>query len=75
MLPLSLVARLEEIAVARTESAGGAMVLAYRNRIMPLVRLDSLLGTRCEDSSQPEDIPQVIVFRNNGRYVAATGEQ
>ncbi|MFP5265950.1 MAG: chemotaxis protein CheW [Acidobacteriota bacterium] len=75
VLPLSLVARLEEIPVARTESAGGARVLAYRDTIMPLVRLDCLLDAGAADPSRPEDNLQVIVFQDGGRYIGLIVEE
>jgi two-component system chemotaxis sensor kinase CheA len=43
VLPLSLVARLEEIPSSRVEHAGGAPVLHYRETIMPLLSLNNLL--------------------------------
>ena len=43
-LPLAQVYRLEEVPASRLERASGSEVLQYRDRIMPLVRLGTLLG-------------------------------
>jgi two-component system chemotaxis sensor kinase CheA len=43
-VPLSAVTRLEEIDGAGLEHAGGREVVRYRGRIMPLIRMSSLLG-------------------------------
>ena len=43
VLPLSLVARLEEFPIARIEYAAGAPVLRYREAILPLIWLSRLL--------------------------------
>ncbi len=74
-LPLSLVARLEEIPVARTEYAGGARVLAYRDTIMPLIRLDSLLDAGAADPTHPDGCLQVIVFQDGGRYIGVVVDE
>ena len=42
-VPLSLVARLEEFPRSAIEHAGGAQVVQYRNRILPLVSLRTVL--------------------------------
>ena len=43
-LPLSSVSRLEEFETAAIEHSGGREVIQYRDRIMPLARLDDLVG-------------------------------
>lgn len=75
VLPLSLVARLEEIPLARTEEAGGRRVLHYRETIMPLVSLSSLLEDRHEDGITSKETLQVIVFQEHGRYVGIVVEE
>src|SRR5262249_33738894 len=42
-VPLSLVARLEEFPQSAIEHAGGGQVVQYRNRILPLVSLRTIL--------------------------------
>ncbi len=59
-VPLSSVARLEEIPPAAVERADGHEVVQYRGHIMPLVRLNG----------QPAGGPlQVVVFAHAGRSV------
>jgi two-component system chemotaxis sensor kinase CheA len=73
-IPLSLVARLEEIPRASVERAGGSQVVQYRNRILPLVPLASVL----EPGSEPahlSDPAQVIVFSDGGRSVGVVVDQ
>jgi two-component system chemotaxis sensor kinase CheA len=59
-VPLSLVARLEEVPLKRIEQAGGKTVVQYRSRLLPLVSLEST-------HSFTSDPVTVIVF--------ASGEQ
>jgi len=47
-IPLSCIARLEEIPASRIECAGKADVIQYRGRIMSIVRLRTLLGIESE---------------------------
>ncbi len=47
-IPLSCIARLEEIPLSRIESAGHSEVIQYRGRIMSVVRLSSVLGIEGE---------------------------
>ena len=42
-VPLSLVARIEEFPQSAIEHAGSSQVVQYRNRILPLVSLQSIL--------------------------------
>ncbi len=60
-LPISMVARLEEIEPSRIEWADGREVVQYRGQILPLLRLGENLGivSRC-DSDSPL---QVVVYR------------
>ena len=55
-VPLALVARLEEIPVEDIEFADGAMVVQYRGRLMPLIKLDGNCAIR-DAGRQP-----VLVF-------------
>ncbi len=44
-VPLSLVARLEEFPQSAIEHAGGGQVVQYRDRILPLVSLRTILDS------------------------------
>ncbi len=61
-IPLSIVARLEEFPRSSIERAGDAMVVQYRQRILPLVVLRSLLESGEADGISTADPAQVIVF-------------
>jgi two-component system chemotaxis sensor kinase CheA len=66
-IPLSLVARLEEIAPERIEHAGGREVVQYRGSILPLVRLDEERpNTRRAVREGPLN---VVVYTEHGRSV------
>lgn len=69
VLPLALVARLEEIAAERVEYAGGAPVVRYREAILPLISLAKLLDPVAAASEMNAEILQVIVFSESGQYV------
>jgi two-component system chemotaxis sensor kinase CheA len=60
-VPLSLVARLEEIDVETIEQSNGQMVVQYRGSLMPLVKLSENYHIR-EEGRQP-----VLVFADNER--------
>ena len=67
-VPLSVVARLEEIPRSSVELAGGKQVVQYRDRILPLIALNEVL----EPGHRPklEDDPiQVVVFSNEDRTI------
>ncbi len=67
-VPLSLVARLEEIPSHRIERAGGQHVLHYRGAILPLVILTSVLDPGYTRGSFAEMV-QVIVFTDGVRRI------
>ena len=64
-LPLSQVARLEEIPAARVERAGSRELVQYRDRLMPLIRLWGHAGAEHavadKDTHTDKDTLQVIV--------------
>ncbi|MCF6215628.1 MAG: hybrid sensor histidine kinase/response regulator [Emcibacter sp.] len=60
-VPLSLVARLEEIDVASIEKSDGKPVFQYRGRLMPLVTLDDSYQLK-EEGRQP-----VLVFTDGDK--------
>ncbi len=68
-VPLSLVARLEEIPQSAIERAGGGQVVQYRNRILPLVSLREVLEPGASDNGQVPDPVQVVVFNDGDRSV------
>ena len=77
-IPLSVVARLEEIAIRSIEQADGQQVVQYGNAIMPLIFLRDILnpnvsnvetmGLLPSDSDTSEKL-QVVVYCENGRSV------
>ena len=68
-IPLSLVARLEEIPCSAIEHSGGREVVQYRNQIMPLVRLSQALNHRGYDEAKESDPMQVVVYTQKGQSV------
>jgi two-component system chemotaxis sensor kinase CheA len=65
-IPLSLVSRLEEFAVAKIECSAGRDVIQYRGQIMPLINVSDVLGLQATTKSDPV---QVIVYTEDGRCV------
>ena len=59
-VPLALITRLEEIAVAKIEKSNGRHMVQYRDQLMPLVQMDdvSIVG----EGAQP-----ILVFSDDGR--------
>ena len=74
-VPLSLVARLEEIALSKIEHAGGKRVVQYRGRILPLASLSSILEPAAADAAGFQDPAQVIVFNNGDRSIGILVDQ
>jgi two-component system chemotaxis sensor kinase CheA len=66
-IPLSAVTRLEHLSHDRVELVGGREVVQYRESIIPLVRLDMLLGA---PSGMPGDELLVVVYTRGNRSVA-----
>jgi two-component system, chemotaxis family, sensor kinase CheA len=66
-IPLSLVARLEEFPQSSIEHAGGGQVVQYRERILPLVSLRTVLEPNAADQGEQPDPVQVVVF-NDGNH-------
>ncbi len=70
-LPLSLVARLEEVEARSIERAGGHEVVQYRGEILPLVHLSQFFGT-----AAPQNDPlQVVVYTESGASVGVVVDQ
>jgi two-component system chemotaxis sensor kinase CheA len=74
-VPLSLVARLEEIPQSSIERAGGRQVVQYRNRILPLIPLRAILEPGAPDTGDAPDPAQVIVFNDGDRSVGVMVDQ
>ncbi|MBX9678076.1 MAG: chemotaxis protein CheA [Gemmataceae bacterium] len=66
-IPLSLVARLEELPATSIEMADQREVVQYRGQIMPLIRLGGVLGVG--DDGTPKELLQVVVYSEGGRSV------
>ncbi len=66
-IPLSVVARLEEIPVNKIERTEDQEVVQYRGQIMPLIRLMDFIGVHSDCSDR--DTMQVVVYSNEGRSV------
>jgi two-component system chemotaxis sensor kinase CheA len=62
VVPLGLVARLEDVERERIESAGGRPLVQYRGRLMPLVPLNPLWSLETAAERQP-----VLVFSDGER--------
>jgi two-component system chemotaxis sensor kinase CheA len=66
-IPLSMVIRLEELPAASVEHARGRELVQYRDEILPLVRLTSLLGGTC--TRVDGDVLAVVVCSIRGHAV------
>ena len=64
-VPLSMISRLEELDAANLEHVSNTDVIQYRNRLMPLIRLDKAMGARSTNSADNE-LLHVIVCEKNG---------
>jgi len=60
-VPLSLVARLEEIEVSQVERSNNQLLVQYRGRLMPLVKIDDAMELKTE-GRQP-----ILVFADDDR--------
>jgi two-component system chemotaxis sensor kinase CheA len=74
-IPLSLVARLEEFPQSAIERAGGGEVVQYRNRILPLVPLRTVLEPGAPCAEPAPDPVQVVVFNDGDRSVGMVVDQ
>jgi two-component system chemotaxis sensor kinase CheA len=70
-MPLASVTRLEQVARDAVELVGGREVVQYRGSILPLVRLDRLLGAGRLEGDGPL---QVVVHTRGGRSVGLVVE-
>lgn len=74
-IPLSLVARLEEIPQDAIERASGCAVVQYRNRILPLVSLRAVLEPGASGKDETSDPLQVVVFDDGGHSVGVVVDE
>jgi len=77
-IPLSQVARLEEFARNKVESAGQRQVVQYRGQIMPLIRISEAVQLAEGDSAKTADGQgplQVVVYAERGRNVGLVVER
>jgi two-component system, chemotaxis family, sensor kinase CheA len=74
-VPVSLVARLEEFPRSVIERAGGGQVMQYRNRILPLVSLRSVLESGKPEEDRASEPLRVIVFNDGDRSVGMIVDQ
>jgi two-component system chemotaxis sensor kinase CheA len=74
-VPLSLVARLEEFPLSAIEHAGGGKVVQYRDRILPLVSLRSVLEPEAPECDASADPLQAVVFNDGERMIGMVVDQ
>ena len=74
-IPVPMVARLEEMPKTILENAGGEEVVQYREKILPVVRLSSILATCGYQSSDEGDSFQMVVIAHNGRHLGIVVDQ
>ncbi len=72
-IPISQVARLERIPKDHIELAAGEEVVQYREEILPIVYLSSLLGSIREDSEDTE--LNVVVYTKDQRSIGIVVDQ
>ncbi len=75
VLPLSLVARLEEFPRSSIESAGGCQAVQYRNQILPLVLLENVLEFGGKGAEPAADPVQVVVINDGDRSIGLEVDQ
>jgi two-component system, chemotaxis family, sensor kinase CheA len=69
VVPLSMVARLEEFASSKVQYAAGQPVLHYRDAILPLVSVGAMLDRGSLDTAMERESFPVIVFSEGNRHV------
>jgi two-component system, chemotaxis family, sensor kinase CheA len=74
-IPVSLVARLEEFPRSVIERGGGGQVMQYRNRILPLVSLRTVLESGGPEEDSGSEPMRVIVFNDGDRSVGMIVDQ
>jgi two-component system chemotaxis sensor kinase CheA len=74
-VPSSLVARLEEFPRAQIEHAAGTRVIQYRDKILPLIELGSILGSTSSAPVQEDRPVQVVVIADGDRTIGVEVDQ
>ena len=69
VVPLSMVAWLEEFVSSKVQYAAGRPVLHYRDEILPLVSVGAMLDQGSGDAAMRGESLQVIVFSEGNRHV------
>ena len=64
-IPLSMIARLEEIEASIIETVDDQEVVQYRNQLMPLIRLEKALGLPASPVSEESGLLQIVVCQKN----------
>jgi two-component system chemotaxis sensor kinase CheA len=64
-LPISMVSRLEKVSASIIEHANGREVIQYRGKILPLLRLDNVVGGTAGTANREE--LQVVVYDQHDR--------
>ncbi|MCA9619016.1 MAG: chemotaxis protein CheW, partial [Myxococcales bacterium] len=72
-IPLSAVARLEELPRDAIERASGLDVMQYRGAIMPLVHVSHALGLGSYDND--DDLLQIVVYSHGERRIGIVVDQ
>jgi two-component system chemotaxis sensor kinase CheA len=72
-VPLEVVTRLERLPADSVERVGSREVLQYRGALVPLVRLDDVLGTG--SAGDADDLPVVVVATGRGGSLALAVDQ
>lgn len=65
-LPVAMVSRLEKIQASIVELANGQEVIQYRGKILPLLRLDEVVGRATGENQMPDEL-QVVVYDQHGK--------
>jgi two-component system, chemotaxis family, sensor kinase CheA len=74
-VPLALVSRLEEFERKQIEQAAGCNVVRYRDRILPLVELSSLIEAGPSRADENNDRVEVVVFDDGLHQVGVLVDQ
>lgn len=70
-MPLAGVARLEHVRAADVETVGGREVVQYRGSILPLARVDGIVGARRDDREEL----LLVVYERGARSAALVVEE
>ena len=74
-IPLAMVARLEEIKASSLEYAGDQAAIQYRDEILPLIRLSTVLGNVESSSLVEQEFLQLVVISHEGRRLGLVVDQ